>query len=288
MDQNQSKNSWCVTIDGSKFSNYGWEMTLENLLKGGDQIYIVHISSNDDSRVIPYESQPLTLKSKYETICKGKYPPLNYQIILEKRSKGNDHALEDLYRIAKSKNVTCIVMGFQGHKANVEKKELSKGIQYMIQNIRIPVLIVKELTLRKESDTKGLNWLICCNPSRNSRTYLNSLKVALTQIDKQHDMVIGMTITKYQTAEKMLVQEDFENICKESGIKNCSFRYVLDDKSFSIGQQVANYVNFGEERIDFVGLGYPIGKYENVDDAPAINIIKIAITNVLFCPLKTN
>jgi len=113
MDQNQSINLWCVSIDGSMYSNYGWQMTLENLLKVKDQIFIVHISSNDDCRVIPYKNQPLTIKSKYETIVKGRYPPLNYQIIFEKRSKGNVHALEDLYRIAKSKNVTCVVMGFR-------------------------------------------------------------------------------------------------------------------------------------------------------------------------------
>jgi len=158
----------------------------------------------------------------------------------------------------------------------------------MIQNFTIPVLIVKELTIRKESDTKGLTWLICCNPSRKSRTYLNSLRVALTQIDKQNDMIIGTTITKVgDGSEKKEVQEDFENICKDSGIKKYSFRYVKKDNSFSnIGLQIVNYVNFSEERIDFVGLGYPIGKYENLDDAPAIGIIKIALANVLFCPLK--
>jgi len=280
-----TKNIWCVSVDGSKFSQYGWEVTLEELYKQGDEIYVVHIS-NEEKTDVPYECQSLTLLNKYEVICKGIYPPLNYGLIFQPKTQKNVHAMEDIYKIAKSKNATCLVMGFEGHKANILKKELTKGIIYMINNITMPVLIIKERSIRKKKDTKGFNWLISLNSSKYSRTYFNSFNTALSQVDMENDKVMGITLTRPgDGSDKKEVEEDFYNRCKQNNVKNCSFTYELyDKKTDDIGRQIANFVNFSQERIDFVCLGFNKSKFTNIEDAPAINVIKFAMANVLYCP----
>ncbi len=285
---NQTTNCWMVSVDGSKYSQWGWEVCMEELYKQGDEIFISHISNPEKEQIIPYQSQPKTLYEKYDTICKGKYPPLNYQIIFGTRTKGNAHALEDLYSIAKSKNISCIVMGFQGHKANEEKKELSKGLLYMVKNITMPVLIIKERSVREKKDTKGFNWLVCLNNTRYSRTYFNAFKHMLPQVDLEKDKIMGVTITRSgDGSEKKEVESDFSKKCTESGIKNCSFKYVDYDRSINdIGKQLANLINYNEERIDFISLGFNYKKFENIEDAPALNVIKLVMANILYCPIN--
>lgn len=180
--------TFCISVDGSTFSDYAFDITFNELYKKGDKLVVAHIS-NPEKKDLPYECQSSTIHSKYQTICGGKFNSSDYEILVQERKKGNIHALEDLNSISLKRNVSAIVMGFQGHKANEQKKELTKGITFMIKSITIPTFIIKENSIRKKKESGGFTWVILIE-DQDSKSY-EAFKVALTFVHPNKDKVTG-------------------------------------------------------------------------------------------------
>ncbi len=279
----ETKKTYCVCVDGSKFSQYGWEVTYQELYTKGDRIVVVHISNPDKEGIIPYESQPKTLFLKYQTVLGGKLKEGDYEIVIEPRIKGSEHALENLKKISEDKKVDCIVIGYQGHKTNQLKKELSKGNDFMIKNFTIPVMIIKEKSIRKNKDNGEFTWLFCI-VNKYSRSY-KAFEAALAYIDTTKDKIRGVNLFRHGDGhEKEEIKDEFLNRCKELKIKDASFKYMENDKSLTIGKQFCNIINFGDEYIDFICMGHNIKKYDNFEKAPTVEVIKFAQTNIFFSP----
>ena len=280
----ETKKTYCVSVDGSKFSHFGWEVTYNELYKKGDRIIVTHISNPDKEQIIPYEAQPKTLFLKYQTICLGKMKEGDFEVVVEPRKKEMVHALEGLIKVADSKKCDCIVMGFQGHKANIEKKELSKGLVYMIRHVSCPVFVIKENSLRKNKENGSFTWLFGL-VNKYSRSY-QAFENALTYIDLKRDKVKGVNF--YHDGDgwdKKELETDFLTKCNNLKIKNVSFSYVENDRSITVGKQLNDIINFGDDYVDFIGLGHNASKYKNIDEAPTVEIIKFAQVNIFFSPM---
>jgi len=281
-----TKKTYCVSVDGSKFSEYGWSLTYNELYKKGDRIIICHISNPDKTiDQIPYESQPKTIFLKYQTVCGGKLKEGDYEVIVEPRCKGNVHALENLKVISENKKVDCIVMGYQGHKANIKKKELSKGIVYMIKNIYKPVFVIKENSIRKNKESGGFTWLFGI-VNRFSRSY-QAFELALSYIDPAKDKIKGINFYRSGDGhEKKEIETEFLKRCSSLKVKNVSFSYLELNKDLTVGKQINDIINFGDDYIDFVCLGHNSSKYKNIEEAPTVEVIKFAQVNIFFSPIK--
>jgi hypothetical protein len=152
-------NIYCVAVDGSQSSEYAFNLVLNELYKKGDKIYIVHISNSQKANDLPYDYQPETILSKYDTKLSGKLLKSHFEVINKERDAKNDHALVQVNEIAIAKKCTLLVMGFHGHKCNNNKNELTKGINYIINNIKLPTIIVKENSQRKSKENNSFTWL---------------------------------------------------------------------------------------------------------------------------------
>ncbi len=270
--------TFCVSIDGSKYSDYGFDLTFNELYKKGDKLVISHIT-NPDKTELPYECQAKTIHSKYTTICSGKFQSSDYEIVIMDKNKDSVHALDTLNSISTSRNVSAMILGFQGHKENKQKNELTKGIIYMIKTITLPTFIIKETCTRKSKESGGFTWVVLIE-DQDSNSY-ESFQVAITFMHPNKDKVVGICVVKQQGKNQQDLQNNFNDLCKKANMKNYDFK-LIDKTSDTISKQLVDLVNFGEEMADFVVVGHNVKKYNQIDSSPTIELIKMAQSNIFY------
>jgi hypothetical protein len=209
----------------------------------------------------------------------------DYEVTIEEREKGSSHALETLKKIAEKKQANVIVMGYIGHKSTTTKKELTKGLIYALKHIKMPIMVIKERTLRVNKENNSITWLFSI-VSRYSRSY-KAFEMALPYIDPNKDKVIGINLYRNGDGwDKKEIETDFLKKCGGNQIKSASFKYFEQSKEISIGKQISDIINFGDEYIDFVCMGHHAEKYDDLEKAPTVEIIKTAQVNIFFSPLS--
>jgi hypothetical protein len=278
MDVENKDNLFCISIDGSKYSDYGFELTINELKKKGDKLLVLHIF-NPNKTDLPYECQSKTIYSKYQTICSNKFNTSDYEIMLQEKKSSSEHALDSLYPIANNKKATAIIMGHQGHKENSLKNELSKGIIYMIKTITIPTFIIKESCSRKSKESGGFTWMIFIE-DQDSNSY-SSFKESLKFIHPNKDNVIGISVVDNKKETKHDLVKDFTVLCEKAGVKKFSFD-LRDRNEEKLGKQLVDIVNFGTDIADFVVVGHNVSKYTHIESSPTVDMIKFAQANVFY------
>ena len=78
-------NIYCVAVDGSKSSEYAFNLVLNELYRKGDKIYVVHISNCQKAIDLPFDYQPETILSKYDTKLSGKILKSHFEVINKER-----------------------------------------------------------------------------------------------------------------------------------------------------------------------------------------------------------
>ena len=279
MDNNESKkNIFCVSIDGSIYSNYGFDITFSELYKKGDRLEVVHIY-NPEKTDLPYEAQPKTILSKYTTICSGKFSNSDYDVIVTEKKSSDSHAIDALYSVAVKHSATAIVMGYQGYKVKDTQDHLSKGIIYMLRNISIPTFIIKECCFRNKKESGGFNWAVFIE-DQDTKSYA-SFQKAINFIHPNKDKVIGYSILNSKEEKRHNLEQDFKSICETAKIKNFSFN-IIEKTEDSIGKMMCDIVNFGNDNADFAVVGHNVAKYNQINSSPTIDMIKNAQANIFY------
>jgi len=271
------RRDFLISVDGSNHSQWGFDLIFKELYEKGDHITVLHVT-NQNKTDIPFKYQADQIMSKFETKLLGKLPKDDFIIIQKPRENENEHALEVVYETAKNSGTDLIIMGTQGHKGIKSKKYISKGILFMVKNINIPSLIIKEKTQRENKENKGFTWLVCLE-----NNYSRSFKVfefVLSLIEKEKDTIIGFHLWQLESNKEL--QDSFEKLCVTSNVKNRKFLSLQKNPNLSIGKNICDIVNFGDDYIDFVSIGHNMSKYAEVDSSPTIEIIKFAQANILF------
>merc|ERR1712084_185488 len=99
------------------------------------------------------------------------------------------------------------------------KKYISKGIMYLVKNITVPSLVIKECSQREKKEDKGFTWLVCLE-----NHYTRSFKLfefVTSLIDKSKDTIIGLHF--WQLDHNRELEENFEKYCNRLSIKNRKF-----------------------------------------------------------------
>jgi hypothetical protein len=280
-----TNNVYCVAVDGSQSSEYAFDLVLNELFQKGDKIYVVHISNPEKLNELPFEYQPDTIISKYDTKLSGKILRSYFEVIHKEREPKNDHALVQVNEIAIAKKSTLLVMGFHGHKMINNKNELTKGISYIINNIKLPTIVVKEKSQRKKKDNNGFTWMSAIedNTSRSFKAFQYSLNC----VDINRDKVVGAHVKIYDDYWAREVKDSFEKICNDRGVLNSKFYVVEKPADKEIQDVLSDLVNFNEnETVDFFVLGHNPGKYGNYNikfkGIPVVEVIRKAQANILF------
>ena len=275
---NSNGKKYCIAVDGSDYSDWAFHLVSDELYQKGDQIVVVHISNSSKISEIPFAFQPKTIISKYDAKLTGKFPFSAYKIVHQDRDSKSTHALLQVNNIALKEKCTALVIGFHGHNMNKDQKEISKGISFIISNVKLPTIVVKENITRREKNS-GFTWLASIEEA-NSRSF-KAFEYFSNFINFSCDKVIGSHINSHgkQWAEE--VQQYFEQACQSIGIPNYSFSITPSNQNTDIGSTICNLVNYNEnEVIDFLIVGHNPSK--SSDKSPLHIVIKTAQCNVLF------
>ncbi len=286
MDSNTTetheRKNYLVSVDGSDHSDWGFDMVFNEIYRKGDHLTVLHVANQTKISNIPFKFQPDQIISKYETKLIGKLPRNEYILIRKDRENEKKiaaHALEIVNQVAHSNNVDLLVLGCQGHKGVKDRKELSSGITYLIKNISVPSIVVKENSQRAKKEAKGFNWLVCIE-NHYTRSF-KAFELATTLIDKEKDTITALHLNFYNDNFKEM-EDAFEKTCAKIGILRKKFVAKEKNPNISLGKDICDYVNFGEDYIDFVVIGHNISKYSDVNSSPTVDILRFAQANILF------
>lgn len=278
--ETHEKKNYLISVDGSDHSDWGFDMIFNEIYKKGDYLTVLHVANQKKISDIPFKYQPDQIFSKYETKLIGKLPKNDYILIRKDRENEKAHALETVNQVARTNNADLLVLGCQGHKGVKDRKDLSSGITYLIKNISIPSIVVKENSQRAKKEAKGFNWLVCIE-NHYTRSF-KAFELATSLIDKEKDTITALHLHVYGDNYKE-TEDAFEKYCIKIGIAKRKFVAIEKNPKMSVGKNICDYVNFGEDYIDFVVIGHNISKYTtDVNASPTVDIIKFAQANILF------
>ena len=248
-EEEHERKNYLISVDGSNHSGWGFDLIFKEFYQKNDYITVLHVT-NQNKTDIPFKYQPEQIMSKYESKLIGKLPKNDFILIQKPRDNPSEHALEVVFEVAKTHGTDMMILGTQGHKGIKSKKYISKGIMYLVKNINIPSMVIKENTQREKKEDKGFTWLVCLE-----NHYTRSFKLfefVTTLIDKKRDTIIGLHF--WQLDNNRELEENFEKYCVKLGVKNKKFISLEKNPGLTIGKNICDIVNFGDDYIDFVSI----------------------------------
>lgn len=237
---------FCLSVDGSIHSEYATELALKDFLKPKDKLLIVHIYNGQLDKNFNFRNKKSTIIEKYDTIILRLARSKTLFLKEDKISK--IHEIEQVNRIASNHDCSFLLTGFYGMRGQTgDNKELLKGLDYLLNYAKTPVIIVKELTLRQSKPKGQFKWLFVFD-----RNYINSLIILnkfLRLIDKERDYVYGLTLLP-TWANFDDIKNRFDQIMQENDIINFDYEQIEYKKSpFEV---IKEKVNFSEKEFDFL------------------------------------
>lgn len=277
---NSKSLKFAVAIDGSEHAEMGFQKIINEKFKPGNKLYLIHIFNQNKYAEMPLEKLPEHLLPKYEKALNEKIINKNdFEVIKRKKADFENTPLESVLVIANEKNTDLLVVGAVGHKGLKKSKSLCKGLHYLIQNCKIPTLVMKHYKPPSVLQ-KGSIWLVCIKDD-NDRSF-RSFEFTIRLIDKEKDSVIGIHFIGDKFSADN-VKKNFYKRCKENKVINRSFIARENDKSQTLGKNILDYLIFGQETIEYVVVNHNIQKYMDLEKCPSVELIKYGSHNVIFC-----
>jgi len=273
----EEKINFCVSLDGSDYSEYGLDLVLNELMGKDDKVNIVHIKVPDQED-LPFQAQYKSIKSYSESKCISKLTFDKYSIQFKDPEKKFSHPILQIYDIANYMKFDNMVIGYQGPIRKKEKNVISKGMTAIITQVHLPVFIVKEYIPRNKCENNGYIWLVCID-KHHCRSW-KAFNSALNFI-QSNDTVICTHFSSCSN-EKKKIFDEFTNLCQQNNIKNTDIYSTDFDNSKSIAYQINDYINHCQKTPNFVVLGHNPEKYCQKSEltSPAVEIMKQAQTNI--------
>ena len=269
----------CISVDGSQYSDYAFDLIFNELYRPKDYILLTHIYNSSKLSSIPFTYQPDTIISKYSTKLLTKIPQDYYSVRKEDRVKKDEHALSYVLEIAKKSNIDILVVGFKGYKPKNDSQLFSSGVGYLIKNNIFPTLVVKQNIKRSEKKNQKFNWLFSIEDT--SSLSFKAFKFAIQFFDKKNDVVLGYHIDNKHFKDE--IEKEFKTICQKEGIENTQFIVEKKVSGLSIGKQISKFVNeTNGTDVDFVIMGNNPGKHPQLQECPLGEVLNNALANVLF------
>ena len=269
--------NFCITVDGSHHSEHAFEIVTEDLMKQEDKLLIVHIFNSKMDERNNYANKKENIVENYSSKL-SKLQNSNVSFIIEDRTS-KIHPLEQVNRIYTNFKANYLICGYHGIRGpRGDNKELSKGIDYLLNFSTIPTIFIKEKTQRNDKPDKQFKWLFVFD--REYTFCYSILNKFLPLIDNEKDIVSGLTLTP-SWLNKDTIKKDFMNDMEKLKIKNFEYDQQVYHKNPSI--LVNSKVNLGDVRYDFVVFYYCPKKYKDEGtNSEVLNIVTKCCSNICF------
>ncbi|EAS03994.2 universal stress family protein (macronuclear) [Tetrahymena thermophila SB210] len=244
-----------VAVDGSDYSRKAYEQSLEFLEQKKDQfdqLIIAHIT-NRNKKYLPEKMQAETIYDQYKLECDEKFAHNKYKLVFEEKNPNQPSCREQIISLCGQLQISFLFLGFYGRKGVKEQRGLTQTVSQACYHSKVPLVIVKNVFQRKETQSQGFNFLVCIDGSNKSYKALNyALNLAQNPNDK-------ITICYAPTPDKQKftrtidakLQEDLEQA------KHINWKFVELTPSYNATEQIIKHVNScgNEDQFQFVIIG---------------------------------
>jgi len=155
--QSNKPRIFVVSVDGSDQSEVAFQIAADELMGKKDVLNVISVTDvSKDYLQMKY--RPKYILQKYKAECIGRFPHDRFEIMMYERKQSCD-VKEQISMIAKKHEANYLVMGSLGRKGeNDDAYRVGKTAQHMLDNSRVPLVIIKKPYQREKNDTKGFNF----------------------------------------------------------------------------------------------------------------------------------
>ena len=243
---------FCHTVDGSFHSDLGFEILVKKFgnLSKDIKALLVYVTPNvAEDKTNNYRNKKEIILHNY-TVNMRNLDSEKYYFLHEEKNPKYKHSIEQVDKIAEKYTASFLLTGFAGLKGpKGDNKELNKGLEYLLRNCKMPMIILKESIINKpeNSNMTGNNWLFVFDKI-NGKCY-NIVNKFFGLIDPEKDTVYGLSLIHHKDSLDDL-EHIFINDMKQKKVK--SFFYENQKYESDSYVIVTSKVNFGIIHYDFV------------------------------------
>lgn len=152
MEVNVYKNLMVAT-DGSESAKNAFKQGLEffentNLFQ---TIIIGHIS-NKSKTYLSEKYTPENIYNEYKTELLSLFPAEKYKLVFEEKAENQPNVNDQLLQLAEKMSASFLIIGYSGRKGQKnDPTVLCQTVKYTAYHSQVPLVISKQLYLRKET-----------------------------------------------------------------------------------------------------------------------------------------
>lgn len=243
---------FCHSVDGSFHSDLGFEILVKkfgNLSYDVKALLVYVTPTAAEDKTNNYRNKKEIILHNYSVNMRN-LDLEKYFFLHEEKNPKFKHFIEQVDKIAEKYTASFLLTGFAGLKGpKGDNKELNKGLEYLLRNCKMPMIILKESIVNKpeNSNMTGNNWLFVFDKI-NGKCY-NIVNKFFGLIDPEKDTVYGLSLMHHKDSLDDL-ENIFNNDMKQKKVK----RFFYENQKYESDSYVivTNKVNFGIIRYDFV------------------------------------
>ncbi|KAL4435724.1 hypothetical protein ABPG74_018275 [Tetrahymena malaccensis] len=243
-----------VATDGSEQSKKAFNQALEVFSSGNlfKVIHIVHVS-NKEKTYLPKHFTLENIEQEYKTELLSRLTSNRYNLIFQEKNAKYQHSRDQILDICSQTKGDFLFIGYTGRKGpKNDPTVLSQTVRGVAFNQMIPLVIVKELFVRKNQASGGFTYLVGIDGSKKS---LRCLHIAASLANSPNDKLIAC----FAPSPDRIKQIDEMNQLVQNEMANINFQnwqYVSLKPNYDSGEAIINYVNLNEEvDVQFVIIG---------------------------------
>jgi len=240
---------WNICVDGSKICFEAFRTVFDNLRQKNDFTIVSHVYC-DKKTYLSHKFKPSNIKKNYESLMIGEHKS-KWELIFEHID--NEYTTKDhIIKIAEEYRTDILVLGYHGRKGPKEDPTLlGSNVDLIARNPSCPILIIKREENRKEKESQGYRFLVCCDGREKS---IKALNTVIGLMDKQADELIVLTAYKVSSKTDQL-NKDTSETCEEAGVANHRFELLDQEHGEGYHEAILDYINVDDTPyIDFVAI----------------------------------
>jgi len=223
-----------------------------------------------------YQNKKETVISTY----KDKILPIENQAFFHYEDRISEvHVLEQVMRISAQYKANFLFVGLFGIKGpRSDKKELTKGVNYLLGNAKMPVVLIQENVMKLYKEKKSLKWLFVFD---RQYSYCKKIMNTFFPLVNKDDLVYGLTLLP-PTIYFDDVEKEFNEEVSSSDFTNVKYEKIQYDTN-SYAKELVTRINFGEILFDFVVFYNNNDKYKiHGENSDSYYIVSRSKANLCF------
>ncbi len=268
----------CLGVDGSEHSDIAFDIVIDDLMVYPNQkLFIINIYNIALDKNFNFRNKRDTIDFLYSTKILKK--SLNKIFFIKENINQNSIVpFQQIHNFALKNNASFLISGYNSLRGQYgDDKERKKALNYILLNSRIPMILIKESSLRKYKKNNSLKWLFIFD-----RAYFNCYSIFqkfLPFINTEIDNVHALTLLPIWVSKDDNIKKSFMSDITKLGINHHDYECINYKKSAS--EQVIEKVNFGNLHYDYVVIysNYEKFKIEG-DQSDILKIIMDCSSNI--------